>query len=163
MKYIHTILIALLLSSTLFAQGTGRKMKREKRQEKMESRIESQKIAFITQKLDLTPTEAQLFWPIYNEYQTKMKEIRQQNKMDWAIEDVNDDEANEVLDNLLKREQNELNIKKQYLSQLKTVVPARKVAQLYILEKQFREEILAKIRSKIAQKKRKANRSGNGF
>ena len=82
MKYIHTILIALLLSSTLFAQGTGRKMKREKRQEKMESRIESQKIAFITQKLDLTPTEAQLFWPIYNEYQTKMKEIRQQNKMD---------------------------------------------------------------------------------
>ena len=63
----------------------------------------------------------------------------------------------------MKREQNELNIKKQYLSQLKTVVPARKVAQLYILEKQFREEILAKIRSKIAQKKRKANRSGNGY
>jgi hypothetical protein len=163
MKYIHTILIALLLSSTLFAQETGRKIKREKRKEKMESRIESQKIAFLTQKLDLTPSEAQVFWPIYNEYQAKMKEARQQNKMDWTIKDVSDDEANEVLDNLLKREQNELDIKKQYLSKLKTVVPARKVAQLYILEKQFREEILAKIRNKISQKKRKAKRDGAGF
>ena len=161
MKYIYTILIALLLTPSLFAQQSGRKMNKEKRQEKMESRIESQKIAFITKKLDLTPEEAQLFWPIYNEYQSKMKDMRQQNKLDWAIEDISEEEANDVLNNLLQKEQNELDIKKQYLSKLKTAVPARKVAQLYILEKQFREEILAKIRSKIAQKKRKAKRNNN--
>ena len=163
MKYIHTILIALLLSTSLIAQEADRKIKREQRQEKMESRIESQKIAFITQKLDLTPEEAQLFWPIYNEYQSKMKDMRQQNKKDWVIEDISDEEANDVLNNLLQREQSELDIKKQYLNRLKTAVPVRKVAQLYILEQQFRAEVLAKIRSKIAQKKRKGKRNNGGF
>ena len=163
MKYMYTILFALLLSTSLSAQNADRKMKREQRQEKMESRIESQKIAYFSQKLDLSSEEAQLFWPIYNEYQSKMKEMRQQNKKDWTIQDISEDEANEVLNSLLSREQNELDIKKQYLNKLKTAVPAKKVTQLYILEKQFREEILAKIRSKIAQKKRKAKRGNNGF
>jgi hypothetical protein len=92
-----------------------------------------------------------------------MKEMRQENKMDWAIEDIDENAANDILNNLLKREQNELDIKREYLNRLKTVVPARKVAQLYIIEKQFREEILAKIRNKIGQKKRKAKRDSNGL
>jgi Tfp pilus assembly protein PilZ len=33
--------------------------------------IESFKVAFITQKLNLTTKEAQLFWPVYNEYLDK--------------------------------------------------------------------------------------------
>lgn len=163
MKYIHTILIALLVTTFAFSQNNDRKLKKEKRQEKMESRIESQKIAFITQKLDLTPEEAQKFWPIYNEYQAKMKEMRRENKIDWNLKDVSENEANEVLNSLLSREQEELDLKKQYLNKLKTVIPAKKVAQLYVIEKQFREEILAKIRNQIGQKKRKNRRNNNGF
>src|SRR5690606_1178834 len=41
-------------------------------QEKQDwEKIKSLKVAFITEKLELTPKEAQSFWPIYNEHQSK--------------------------------------------------------------------------------------------
>ncbi len=70
MKYIIALLIAFGLSLSAEAQIDNDN--RAERQERMQSRIESQKIAFITQKLDLSPSEAQQFWPIYNEYQATM-------------------------------------------------------------------------------------------
>lgn len=163
MKYIHTIIITVLLATTLTSQDKGRERNSENRQEKIESRIESQKIAFITQKLELSPNEAQLFWPIYNEYQSKMKEMRQQNTDRWDIDEVSDADADGILNSLLSKEQNELDIKKQYLNKLKTVVPTRKVAQLYIIEQEFRQEILAKIRNRIGKKKYKSKRGNDGF
>jgi hypothetical protein len=33
-----------------------------------QEKIQALKIAFITQKLKLTPAEAEKFWPVYNQY-----------------------------------------------------------------------------------------------
>ena len=41
------------------------------------SRLEAMKIAWLTKKLELSPEEAQKFWPIYNQY---TKEIQQTRK-----------------------------------------------------------------------------------
>src|ERR1035437_4885758 len=43
-------------------------------------KMESMKIAFLTQKLDLTPDEAQKFWPVYNEFQKKREELRKKRR-----------------------------------------------------------------------------------
>ena len=45
-------------------------------------KVDALRIAFITEKLQLTTQEAQVFWPVYNEYQGKLKEIRQQGKFE---------------------------------------------------------------------------------
>ena len=42
--------------------------------------VEAIKIGYFTKKLDLSPEEAQKFWPIYNQYITDVKQIRQQNR-----------------------------------------------------------------------------------
>jgi hypothetical protein len=42
--------------------------------------IESLKISFITQKLNLTREEAQRFWPIYNEYYDALQSLRTERK-----------------------------------------------------------------------------------
>ena len=52
----------------------GPRMQGEDRKERKE-RIEVFKIQFITEKLELTPTEAVSFWPVYEEYNKAVKEI----------------------------------------------------------------------------------------
>jgi hypothetical protein len=41
------------------------------------NRLEALKIAYITKRLDLSPEEAQKFWPIYNQYAEELKRARQ--------------------------------------------------------------------------------------
>ncbi|MEY3415919.1 MAG: hypothetical protein RL060_30, partial [Bacteroidota bacterium] len=64
-KIIRYILTLLALASTAYAQNPGNREK-----------IEAAKIGFISERLALTPKQAQTFWPIYNEYTFKKKEIR---------------------------------------------------------------------------------------
>ena len=67
-----TIAIAVLFCSIATAQP------REKRDR--DERIESMRIAYITDRLDLSPTESQQFWPLYNELQDKKRALK--NKED---------------------------------------------------------------------------------
>ena len=146
----------LAFTVTSFAQKAANDNVRKERRERKESRMESQKVAFITQKLEMTPEEAQQFWPIYNEFQGKIKELRRQNKLNLQKEDISESEANGFLNKLLSHEQKEVDIRKLYFKKLKSAVSSKKVAKLYILEKKFREEILAKIKNKMGKKRRKS-------
>ncbi|HPQ59614.1 MAG TPA: hypothetical protein PK499_13120, partial [Flavobacteriales bacterium] len=40
--------------------------------------IKAQKSAYLTQKMGLTPEEAQQFWPLYNEYDGKLEALRRE-------------------------------------------------------------------------------------
>ena len=71
LKYILSLVLIslfLVLSNSIEAQET--KSDSDKQQE-----IKSQKIAFFTDKIGLTPDEAQVFWPIYNAYWDKKNSI----------------------------------------------------------------------------------------
>lgn len=155
MKIIYAFIFAVALSTSLTAQVSTEAKDKTERHEKMQDKIESKKIAFITQKLDLTPSEAQKFWPLYNEYQSKMKDFRNQNKLDVTAGDISEEEANNFLDKIFSREQKEIDIKEEYFTKMKSAVSAKKVVTLYVLERKFREEIVANIRSKMGKKKRK--------
>ncbi|MFN5439343.1 MAG: hypothetical protein ACK5AB_05480 [Bacteroidota bacterium] len=61
--------VFILLTSCLFATGTiaqnrpggeGRNMEAKK--------LQAMEMAFITKELNLTPDEAQKFWPVFNQY-----------------------------------------------------------------------------------------------
>ena len=61
----NIILIVLLLWSGVGVWAQD-KLTDEKRKE-----FDAQKVAFFTQELDLSPAEAAVFWPLYNEMQKK--------------------------------------------------------------------------------------------
>ena len=64
MKFIWTFFTCLIFAFSLSAQDKQRS-----------EQIESFKFAFITQKLDLNSSEAEKFWPVYNNYQREMKVV----------------------------------------------------------------------------------------
>jgi len=62
----------------------GPRMQGEDRKDRKE-RIEVFKIQFITEKLDLTPSEAESFWPVYEEYNKAVKEITKTKSEDEIL------------------------------------------------------------------------------
>ena len=113
-------------------------------------RMKAHKIAYITEKLDLTPEEAQVFWPVYNELETKLHEIREANRPDKKKdpESMTDAEVEEMVIQRFEFKQKELNLEKEYHEKYKQVLPTKKVAALYKAEQSFRRELLKKLREK---------------
>ena len=110
-----------------------------------QEKMMSEKIAFITMELQLTPEEAQVFWPVYNQISQKNKETQKaMNKayrtMVKAMEEgsVSDKELNALLDDYLAALQAYKESGKGDVDQYRKVLPAKKVAKLYVAEENFR-------------------------
>lgn len=110
-------------------------------------RIKSLKISFITSELDLSPEEAQQFWPIYNQYDAEMMALEEEGrvlhqKYAGRFHDLSDTEAEEVIQSNLDREEQELELKRKYYDQLEEVVGSAKVLILMQAERKFRLRLL---------------------
>jgi DNA-binding MarR family transcriptional regulator len=144
-------LLSLLSSAQ---QGTTSAPTAPKSKEHRESRrdnIESMKIAFLTRKLDLTPEEAQQFWPVYNQYTDKLQELRKKRRMESKdakhnVDEMSDKDVEQSVDNEMVFRQKELDIQKEYHAKFKAVLPVKKVAKLYQAEEQFKRVLLDELK-----------------
>lgn len=62
------LILALALGLTTYAQNDNHE------------RIKALKVSFLTEELELTPAEAEKFWPIYNIYDAKMNSLRDRER-----------------------------------------------------------------------------------
>ena len=82
-------------------------------------KIEAMKIGFLTQRLNLTPEEAQKFWPVYNRFNDEMERVRKGNRaklMEEAgeMDNMSDGEAEKALNDMIASRAAELEIIKKY-------------------------------------------------
>jgi hypothetical protein len=139
-----TILSLLLFIGVgLFAQSTTDR----------EEKIRSLRVAFITDKLKLTPEESQAFWPIYNELESKKKQLGIHGRGEQSFDLLNDNEIEKWLDDRLVAEQTMLDLKKEFIAKLKTILPIRKVAKLHQTEMEFRKTLLHMTREKTGERR----------
>ena len=95
MKFTVRILtLILMLCNLTLALNAQERKGREEYIEK----FRSMKIAFFTEKLELTPGEAEIFWPAYNEYEKEKREISRHRhfrhrNIDEQLENMTDEEA----------------------------------------------------------------------
>ncbi|MCD6111654.1 MAG: hypothetical protein J7J86_00130 [Bacteroidales bacterium] len=153
MKNIKTVLILslLMISVNVNAQMHGRN---RRNLQKGKQRIESLKIAYLTEKLMLTTEEAQNFWPVYNKYEKlrnkESKEFRENcffnNLDDDSINKLSDKEASILVDKFVIHSQKMLDINKMYHKELKTVLPVKKILLLYKYDREFKRKLLERIR-----------------
>ena len=105
------------------------------------------RVAFITARLNLTVDESQKFWPVYNEYQDKLKAARQEFRRQPNIF-INDKDAQDYLDAELLLKQREFSLYKEYYEKMKKTVPLKKVAELRQAEEDFKKELLKQLQGK---------------
>lgn len=117
-------------------------------------KIESLKRLYISEKLNLTPAEAEKFWPIYNQWHNDMKALRQNFFPNGK------GEVKLSAEQQLDFEQKKLDLKKKYKVQFEGVLGKDKVNTLYGLEEEFKKK-LQELRDQ-KQQQRGANPSPGG-
>jgi Spy/CpxP family protein refolding chaperone len=148
MKKLFAALTILACTTALSAQPQGRPPAREK--------IESMKIAFLTDRLNLTPEQAQSFWPVYNKYNDDLSRLRKEHREGLAdarrdFNSMSDKELEKMVDNEIAFRQEELDIMKRYLPQFRQVLSVRQVAELYTAEEDFKRKLIEMIQQRRDQ------------
>ena len=134
-KFIPVILAIFICLSAdaVFAQM----QKREK--------IEAIKMAFITQKLSLSPEESQSFWPLYNQYQKEISDLIMQRRAAKNDPNLNSIEA---IDDDLDIDGKIVAVRKKYRKEFTKVLSPDKINQFYTAERDFREELIKQLKNR---------------
>ena len=96
-------------------------------------KIQSLKIAFITQKLQLTAGEAEKFWPVYNQYDNEIRSLPKGG-------------------DVIPTDEKLLNIRKKYMSPFEKVIGPQKLNKLFNAERDFRDILIRRLQNRNQQR-----------
>jgi hypothetical protein len=121
-----------------------------------QERLNAYKIAFFTKRLNLTPREAEVFWPVYNEFQAKKTQIQQERvqlnrKFNQEAATMSDEQLTAAGDKLIELEVLEAELSVAFHQQLKGILPPIKILRLYQAENQYRQQLLIELQKRREQ------------
>lgn len=131
------LLLFLLLPSLSFSQSDRDK-------------VELLRVSFITKKLELSGSEADKFWPVYNEYNDKIKALRKNLRQSYRkkTEPLSEADAEELYQLDLKTKQAEWEVHKLYTEKLKGIIGVKKLVRLRVAEEEFKRDMLSTLKDK---------------
>lgn len=151
-KFIAVAAMCLLMGSLCFSQNSKNEQSHKKGN--FWEQIQVEKIGFITHALDLTVEEAQAFWPVYNQYEKTFaaagKNLRKAMKALRVKEEdnVTEKEMTERVNAYLKAKKEYDNVVADYNKSFMKILPASKVAKLYVAEEQFKKTVFDRYSSR---------------
>lgn len=143
MKQFITILF-LLFSTLIFSQEMDEKIER----------IKALRVAYISDRLELTPEEAQKFWPLFNQFDDKQTELnREKRKLMFKLRPENaanlsEKESAQLIDEDERLETEIQNNKRQLARNLQGVIPNQKILILRQIEIEFKQKLLKQIKDR---------------
>ena len=151
MKKILLILLSIAIAIPAIAQPEPNK---QQQRNQRYQQIQSAKIAFFTAELELTPKEAEEFWPVYNQYwkerETVIRRVqstlRNVNRSLKGEQTMTDAEIKNQLEIYISGSSEEGAIHKSYFEKFLKILPPKKVAKLYIAEEEFRMKMIHQLR-----------------
>ena len=116
-------------------------------------KFNAKKIAFITNAINLTTTEAEKFWPLYNEFEKKkfsiMKEHQDlENSLKDKTEDLSDEKYIEISKKMASFSIDEGDLFIEYNEKFLKILPPKKVVQLYVAEMEFKSSLLREYKNR---------------
>ena len=153
MKKVISVLCALMvLSISAFAQGPqGPQGPRRGGDNGWRERVRAEKVAFLTEEIDLTESEAQVFLPIYNEIQKAQRESFDAVQKAYAAmaKGVEDGKTGKDMEKLvhayIDAKDKSDGIETKYMNKLLKALPAEKVARYYVAEEKFRHQQIGRL------------------
>lgn len=155
------LISALIIPTLLSAQEPPNRPPKRPAKEKIEAR----RIAFLTTRLDLTPDEAKVFWPVYNEFDAKRLAIRRPPEPGETAPDmknISEKEAEKLLQDRMDEAQKMFDLRKEYHNKFRAVLPASKVLKLYDAERDFQKVLIDKMNGGKPGKPDAPNKPGRG-
>lgn len=151
MKKIVIYFLIAFVSGAILGQDKGIKVKG--RQEK----IKQLKIAYFTEQLELSSSEAEKFWPLYNEMDTKIRSNRKAHKqtieeLTTNFETYKDEDFKKSATILFDNELAQTYLKKEYYSKIATIIGYKKATKLIKLEREFKQKLIQELKKRNKSK-----------
>ena len=101
--------------------------------------MQTERKILVMQEMQLTPAEAEDFWPLYDEYSAESKklgDLRVKVITDYAANygSMTDDLAKRLLDDSVKYRERQIKLQKKYIRKFRSVLPEIKVTRLFQLD-----------------------------
>ena len=144
-------IIYIVTASVLILTSAISAFAEERFQDNWKEKIMSEKIAFLTMEMGITPEEAQVFWPVYNQVDKERDEaIRSVFRSYKAVEDAvaagkGEKELNKLLDEYLAALKAQGEVEQKAYKEYAKVLPAEKLAKLYDAKEKFRRQHIRKL------------------
>ena len=144
LPYIIPVLVFFLTTSA-FSQ--------HKRVRVTKDKIRAYKIAHITEQLNLSEKEAQLFWPIYNLHEEKLDKLRKEESSslrklfakDKSINDISESNAKNILTSVESIKSKVHSVNQEYYKKLKKILTYKKILKLKVSEREFKRHLFEKM------------------
>jgi hypothetical protein len=152
MKRVWMIGIGWLLTLTALAQ------EEVVRDPKAQEKIKAARIAFITERLGLTPEEAERFWPIYREFSSRRQELKTQFETARRNADPaksREEQEKKLIELNFQLKQQELDLEKEYSGRILNTISPQKLMALRQAEQDFRALVLKQLQQRQMQEQRR--------
>jgi hypothetical protein len=122
-------------------------------QQMQRQRIQALKTSYITNALNLTPKEAEQFWPVYNLYTQKIQDLKMDSEMNTqkqirlagGIENITNEQAKILIAKSLKNQQKITDTKFSMVKELSAIIPSKKILLLQKTERGFNRKMLQEL------------------
>ena len=117
-------------------------------QDDKHSQIKAMKTAYITEELNLSASEAEKFWPVYNSYRTNLWNLRHDKyktlyvNYRLSLDEISHAKAMEMLSLVKEKDIEESQLYDHFQTDLLKVLPAPKVFMLRKVEEGFKRKLL---------------------
>lgn len=138
--FILAFFCAFLLGSTMALAQNGRPQDRREN-------VEAAKVAFLTDKMGLTAEQSQKFWPLYNEYEAKRRELVRSYRSGYRedADQLSEQEAKARIDGMFSTREKELELEKEYVARYQRVISSTQIVKLYRSEREFTKLLLKRL------------------
>lgn len=143
-----------ILAIVLPAIAYGQEPSKQSPDPKAMERIQRARIAYLSERLNLTPDQAEKFWPVYRELADKRAALRAQVK-ESQKEGMTEQEQKQMVEQNLKVRQQELDLEKQYAQRLLNAITAQQLLDLPKAEMEFRRMVLDQIQQRRMMQQRR--------
>jgi hypothetical protein len=115
--------------------------------------IKALKIAFFTERLQLSSEEASVFWPIYNDHENAKEALRTEQRKEIrdrfeTLDNLSETEARAALERYLDLEEKEEELDKAYYKRIAKEFSAVRTLKLFQAEQDFRRRLLQEYRKR---------------
>lgn len=148
----RTLISALAIAvMATFAATSSLAQDKENPNNDWKKKMMSEKVAFFTVELDLTPEEAQKFWPIYNEVDKEKDQatgavFKAYFELEKALKSKKPEkEISVLLDRYIDALDKQGEINADADERFRKVLPVEKVAKLYVGEEEFRRQYIRRL------------------
>ena len=137
------VILCLIVTSNSFAQRQGRRF------DEMLEKYKAERVSYLTGELKLSVSEAEKFWPVYNEYQDKREALMRESRPDLRRPDPDSltiDEKKDLMDAKIQNDVNIALLAQEYHKKFVKLLGVEKVFQLYHSEQEFMGYMIRKMR-----------------